>query len=69
MKLTSSIICMNITEAKYYIFSERGLLQNRVDFSQIMESYLTIIAISPNGRNFILLKKFKKSDDKLPKNA
>ena len=60
---------MNLTESKYYVFSERGLLQNRVDFTQIMELYLAIKAISPNGRNFVLLKKVKKSDDKQLNNA
>ena len=33
---------MNITEYKYYVFSERGLLVNRVDFSQNMLNYLSI---------------------------
>jgi hypothetical protein len=55
---------VNLTESKYYVFSERGLLQNRVDFSQIMESYSGIRAVSPNGRNFVLLKKMKSLDIK-----
>lgn len=63
IKLVHSIVCMNITESKYYIFSERGLMINRVDFSQIMEQYLSIKAVSPNGRNFVLLKKKKKTSD------
>ena len=33
---------MNITEFKYYVFSERGLMINRVDFSKNIQNYLSI---------------------------
>ena len=55
-----SIVCMNITEQKYYIYSQNGLLINRIEFDDYIEKYGDIIVTSPNGQNFILQKKSDK---------
>ena len=39
-----------MTEGKYYLFNERGILRNRVEYK---EDRGLPIAVSPNGLNFI----------------
>ena len=41
-----------MSEAKYYIFNERGMLRNRVSFKKQAKGQIPI-AVSPNGLNFI----------------
>lgn len=41
-----SIMCMNLSESKYYIYSERGILRNRIDFKAITNQDGKISAVS-----------------------
>jgi len=52
-----SIICMNLTGSKYYVFSQRGLLRNRISFVDYARKYGQPVDVSPNGLNFILARK------------
>ena len=53
------VICMNLTEFKYHIYTLKGLMINRVVFTNIVKSYGEPVAVSSNGLNFL----FKKSKD------
>jgi hypothetical protein len=45
---------MNLTDYRYYTYGEGGLLKHRVDYSDVIGAHGEIIAVSPNGRNFLL---------------
>lgn len=45
VKITK-IICVNYTESKYYIYSENGILLNRVDYHDNVVNYGDLIATS-----------------------
>lgn len=49
----TSIICLNETESKFYVYTQDGLLINRVDFAALTHKYGKPIAGSNNGLNFI----------------
>jgi hypothetical protein len=53
------MVSMDITADKYYVYSERGILINSVDYSIESNKYGDIVQVSNNGRNFI----FAKPDD------
>ena len=53
----SNIIAINCTESKYYIYSENGLLLNRVVFKDLTKRYGEIVSTSANGLNFALWNK------------
>ena len=50
------MICCNLTEHKYYVYSMIGILINRIDFSEEVKKYGEPIATSGNGQNFIFKK-------------
>jgi len=50
---------MNLTEHKYYVYRENGILVNRIDYSHWVEEYGEPVATSENGLNFIFKKKTK----------
>jgi len=50
----TSIICMNKSERKFYVYSENGLLLNRINFGQKIKVHGDIVAISNSGLNFVL---------------
>ena len=54
--MITSIVCINLSEHKYYVYSLNGLLLNRINFSKEVEDYGEIIAISNNGQNIIMKK-------------
>lgn len=60
-KTFTSIIAMNETEHKYYVYTQNGLLLNRVNFSDVVSKYGEPVSTSSNGLNFI----FKKTPSKL----
>jgi hypothetical protein len=35
----TSIICVKTTEFKYYVYSQNGVLINRIDFSNLVDAY------------------------------
>ena len=47
------IMAINFTKRDYQVYTERGILINRVDFSEYVEEYGTPISVSSDGRNFI----------------
>ena len=63
--MTKSIVTVNLTEHKYYTFSQRGLLRNRVTFGKDVKKYGEPVAVSQNGLNFILKRKDAKSNNEL----
>ena len=50
---------MNETEFKYYVYTQDGLLINRVNFKKYVDKFGPPISTSSNGLNFI----FKKDHD------
>ena len=42
-------VTMNLTESKYYVYSQMGILKKRVDFSDITNKYGSLTTISNNG--------------------
>jgi hypothetical protein len=53
----SKIFAINLTESKYYIYSEKGLLLNRVKYLDLTKKYGEIVSTSANGLNFVLWNK------------
>ena len=58
-KTFTTIIVMNQSEYKYYVYTLNGLLQHRVDFSEEIEYYGQPIAVSDNGQNYIFKKRIE----------
>jgi hypothetical protein len=50
----SHIFAYNLTESKFYVYSEKGLLENRIEFSELIKEYGEIMCTSPDGLNFAL---------------
>ena len=55
---------MNETEHKYYVYTQNGLLINRVNFADVVKKYGEPVSTSSNGLNFILKKTLSKSKTK-----
>jgi hypothetical protein len=47
------LMCMDVTNHKYCIYSEGGILKDRVSFKKEIEDYGEIISVSNNGRLFL----------------
>lgn len=47
---------MKITESKYYVYSQNGVLINRVDFGNLVDAYGEPVQTSSNGQVYILKK-------------
>lgn len=62
----NSIICINETEHKFYVYQQNGLLINRVDFSEQVQKYGSPLAVSSNGQNFIFRPNLDKRDFEEP---
>ena len=50
------MFAFNITEHKFYVYSEKGLLLNRIDYSEKVKQYGDEASASSNGLNFALFK-------------
>ena len=50
----TSVVCLNLTESKMYIYSQKGLLYNRYCFKKYVEQYGEIYSTSSNGHHFVL---------------
>ena len=55
--ISKALLTMNITDSKYYIYSLKGLLRERVSFHHLTAQYGMVRAVSNNGQIFV----FKKS--------
>lgn len=62
----NSIICMNETENKYYVYQQNGILINRVDFNEQVNKYGSPQAVSSNGQNYIFRENLDKRDFEKP---
>ena len=58
------IMAMNLTLSKYYIYTERGILVNRVEFSQLVEKYGNASLTSTDGLKFIFRRLDPNTRDK-----
>jgi hypothetical protein len=58
-KVKILMVCLNVSAKNYTIYSERGILINKVDYSPQAALYGEPIKVSSNGRNFI----FKSSEN------
>lgn len=47
---------MNITESKYFIYTLKGILKDRVDFSDMVRKYGNPRQVSNNGMVYIFKK-------------
>ena len=56
-KVISYIFAFNLTESKYYVYSEKGMLLNRYDFSKMTKKYGQVVSTSQNGLNMALYNK------------
>lgn len=56
-KSFTSIICMNLSEQKLYVYSQNGLLSNRVEYSDLVDKYGEMLATSNSGKSFIFYQK------------
>ena len=54
---------MNTTEYKYYVYSQNGMVINRVDYSNIVKQHGIPVASSSNGLNFIFKKSLNQVED------
>ena len=52
----TSIICINLTEYKFYVYSLQGLLIKRYEFDNEIEDHGVPVSVSNNGLNFIFKK-------------
>lgn len=49
IKNFSSIVCMNTTENKYYVYSLNGILQQRVNYTKQVQKYGKPLSASSDG--------------------
>jgi hypothetical protein len=52
-QFTRYIISMDLDRSIYYVMSDKGILLNKINFSDQVKKYGKPIQISPNGKNFI----------------
>ena len=48
---------MNLSEQKLYVYSQNGLLSNRVEYSDLVDKYGEIAATSNSGQSFVFYQK------------
>lgn len=60
-EVKSTIFAFNISESKMYVYSEEGLLLNRMEFKNLVTEYGDIMSASSDGLNFLLYNKPKDS--------
>ena len=54
-----SVICMNLTQSKYYVYDTNGILQNRINYNDIADKYGQPISTSSNGQYFVFKNSFE----------
>lgn len=62
-KTFASIICLDLTNYDYEIYSQNGLMINKIDFSHLVEKYGVPMKTSNNGQNFIFKKTIEQIED------
>lgn len=55
---------MNLTLSKYYIYTEQGLLINRIAFAHLVERYGAPHLCSPDGLKFLFRKVVQNNEEK-----
>lgn len=53
----TTIVCMNRTESKYYVYTQTGILINRVAYMDETRYHGEMVAGSNNAQNYIFQKK------------
>jgi len=48
-KTCTSITVINMTERKYYVYTQMGILINRFEFGEYVEKYGEVVCVSNNG--------------------
>jgi hypothetical protein len=43
------IFAFNLNESKFYVYSEKGLLINRIEYAHYTKKYGEIVSTSPDG--------------------
>lgn len=51
-----SIVTNNLDESKFYVYSNTGILRNRIDYNKLTEYYGQIDTVSPDGSKYLLKK-------------
>ena len=54
--MISYVFAFNLTEHKFYVYSEKGLLLNRIEYSDKVKLYGEEVSASSNGLNIALFK-------------
>lgn len=57
VKDAKELVCVNLTNFKYYFYSLKGQLRTRVDFSHLKEQNGHPRAVSPNGKVWVFQKR------------
>ena len=61
----NQIISINLTDQKYHVFQQNGMMLNRVDFKSEVAQYGDLVSTSQNGLNFIFKQdKYHFEDEK-----
>ena len=61
----NQIISINLTDQKYHVFQQNGIMLNRVDFKSEVAQYGDLVSTSQNGLNFIFKQdKYHFEDEK-----
>ena len=53
-KCYRSIVTNNIDDSKFYIYSKKGILRNRISYKNLTLIYGEIVAISPDALKYVL---------------
>ena len=48
-----------MTESKYYVYNEKGILLKRIDYSDYTKKYGEVVSISDDGLNFLMSNKIR----------
>ena len=57
------IVCVNLSENKFYCYNQRGLLIYRYGYEKEVTKFGKPVATSQNGLNFLLMKRSKDHSD------
>lgn len=58
------ILANNLNQHQCFIFCQRGLVVNRIDYADLIDEYGLPVACSPNGFCFIFKKVVRDENDK-----
>ena len=59
----TTIVCVNQTSQKLYMYNQAGILINRVVFNPLVEAYGEPLQVSNNGQMYVFKKSFEQLDE------